>query len=133
MTPEQATQEIKQRAVARMFERNPYLRDVFMAMSPEDQQSAEATIERETNLPECQLGDIDEWLEPRIHQIHDQGKLPEASRGQQRLQAHADELMRTLPMKDLKTHLTALNDNVQADLRRKNHVSSTDETPEYYG
>ena len=63
MTPEQAIQEIKQGAAARLFERRPYFRAVFTAMSPEDQQSTIATIERETNVPECQLSDIDNWLE----------------------------------------------------------------------
>jgi len=119
MTPEQAIQEIKQGAAARLFERRPYFRAVFTAMSPEDQQSTIATIERETNVPECQLSDIDNWLEDRLNQAHDEGKLPEVSRGQQRLQANADQAMREMPMADLKKHLTALNDVAQAELRRQ--------------
>ena len=130
---EQVLLQLQVNAVNNWFQRDPYIFQVYAAMSPDDRASVIEKVRNDSIERGFLTADMDKWLAHRVNQLYDDGKLPEINKAQVALhqfaQAQEDHAIQNAPMSQVKQYL---NENYRtpavAQMRRESAGTSTDDT-----
>src|SRR5262249_25976098 len=121
---DQALLQLQVNAVNRWFQSDPYIFQVYAAMSPQDRASVIEKVRNDSIEQGFLTADMDKWLAHRVNQLYDDGKLPEINKAQvvlhQDAQAQEDHAIQNAPMGQVKQYLTAAyRDPATAAMRRE--------------
>src|SRR5262249_6831049 len=120
---EQVLLDLQVNAVNRWFQRDPYIFQVYAAMTPDDRVSVIEKVRADSIERGFLTADMDKWLSHRVNQLYDAGELPEIAKAQvalhQYAQAQEDHAIQNAPIGQVKQYLNQnYRDPVTAEMRR---------------
>src|SRR5262249_51366333 len=89
---EQVLTDLQVNAVNRWFQRDPYIFQVYAAMTPDDRASVIEKVRNDSIERGFLTADMDKWLAHRVNQLYDAGELPEINKAQVALHQYAQSV-----------------------------------------
>src|SRR5215831_8634025 len=133
---EQVLLDLQVNAVNRWFQRDPYIFQVYAAMTPDDRASVIEKVRNDSIERGFLTADMDKWLSHRVNQLYDAGELPEINKAQVALhqfaQAQEDFAIQNAPMSQVKQYLRSNYKDPATAAMHRERTTSTDDT-EYPG
>src|SRR5215831_15118202 len=134
---EQVLLDLQVNAVNRWFQRDPYIFQVYAAMTPDDRASVIEKVRNDSIERGFLTADMDKWLAHRVNQLYDAGKLPEINKAQvalhQYAQAQEDHAIQNAPMGQVKQYLNQNYRDPIVAQQRQQPFTSTDDEPMFPG
>jgi len=119
---EQALLQLQVNAVNRWFQRDPYIFQVYAAMTPEDRSSVIEKVRNDSIERGFLTADMDKWLAHNVNQMYDAGRLPEINRAQEMLhrhvQAQEDHAIYNAPKAEVEKYLRAQGEENLRQMRQ---------------